>query len=78
MRVNEHIVFKNNQHPKLDSGIVLEVVRTYPTCRMRIQVFLQKSSQDLQRPEPKILEGKKRNGVSTSLVLSLRPYAHTT
>ena len=45
MEGNEHIVFKTNQHLKLENGIVLEVVRTYPTWRMRIQVFLQMSSQ---------------------------------
>ena len=34
-----------NQHQILERGIALEVVRTYPTWRMSIQVFLQRSSQ---------------------------------
>ena len=41
MKENEQRVFKTNQHPMLENGIVLEVVRTYPTWRMRIQVFFQ-------------------------------------
>ena len=60
----------------LESGIVLEVVRTYPTWELRIQVFLQKSSQALQCPEPKMLDKKGENRVSISPILSMRPYAH--
>ena len=39
MKENEQSVFKTNQHPMLENGIVLEVVRTYPTWRMRIKVL---------------------------------------
>ena len=78
MKGNEHNVFKTNQHAMLESGIALELVRTYPTWRMRIKVFLQKSSQAHQRPEPKMFGKKRENGVGTSLALSMRPYAHIT
>ena len=41
----------------------------------KIQVFFKSSPKALQWVEPKML-GKGRNGVSTPLVLNMRPYAH--
>ena len=67
MKGNEHIVFKTNQYPNLEKGIVLEVVRAYPTWGMRIQVLLQKSSQGLQRPEPKMLGKREKMGLAHHL-----------
>ena len=42
----------------------------------RIQAFFKSPSKTLQLPEPKMLGKKGENGVSTTLVLSMRPYAH--
>ena len=49
MKGNEQSVFKTKQHPMLESCIVLEVLRTYPTWRMGIQVFF-KWPQPHQQP----------------------------
>ena len=40
-----------------------------------IQAFFKSSWMSLSWPEPKMF-GKEENGVSTPLVLSMRPYAH--
>ena len=43
----------------------------------RIQAFKDIAFQALQRPEPKMLGTRKKNGVSTPHLLSMRSYAHT-
>ena len=41
MKGNEQSVFNTKEYPFLESGIVLELVRTYPTWEMRIPVIHQ-------------------------------------
>ena len=77
MKDNEQTVFKTIQHPMVESGIVPEVVRTYPTWIMRIHVFLNSCHRTFNERNLKRLE-KGRNGVITSHILSIRPYSHLT
>lgn len=62
MKGNEHIVFQTNQYTKLENDIVLEVVRTYLTWKMRISSLPSMASQTLQRSKPKMI-GKKKEEI---------------
>ena len=77
MKGNEHIFFKTNQYPNQENGIVLEVVRTYSTWRMRIQVFLQMSSTALNDQNLKCW-GKERKWGYYITCTTYETYEHTT
>ena len=53
-------------------------VRTYPTwMRENSKSSFKVISKFLQRPELKMFGKKGEHGISTPLILSMRPYAHT-
>ena len=76
MKRKNIIVLKLKQLHKLDSGIDLGKWGPTQLEWLRIPSLLKSRLIALQRRKPKMFGKRGENGVSTQLVLSMRPYAH--